>query len=179
MGILCFCLWDHSKGLFLACWTSCGYFPVWGLSLYLTARVSHLTLSCHTTCQAVDSPVTFHMLIMTNPEPQVTVGSFPMVSVFRGQSKPGKLMFVLMFLIPVNCPQHRASLNIGRRGPSQQHMQRRAPQARHCTRFPRGTWRNLRVGKLKSFSWESHTQQMQEPRFKIIVFCQQIGRAHV
>lgn len=164
MGILCFCLWDHSKGLFFfSMLDKLWIFPsVVFLSLYLTARVSHLMLSCHATCQAVDSPVIFHMLIMTNPEPQVTVGSFPMVSVFRGQSKPGKLMFVLMFLIPVNCPQHRASLNIGR-GPSQQHMQRRAPQARHCTRFPRDTRRNLRVGKLKSFSWESHTQQMQEP----------------
>lgn len=43
----------------------------------------------------MDSPVIFHVLLMTNPEPQVTVGTFPMVSVFWGQSKPGKLMFLI------------------------------------------------------------------------------------
>lgn len=47
------------------------------------------------------------MLVTTNPEPQVTVGTFPLTSVLWGQSKPGKP------LIPVNCPQHRAALNIG------------------------------------------------------------------
>lgn len=106
-------------------------------------------------CQAVDSPVIFHVLLMTNPEPQVTVGTFPMVSVFWGQGRPGKLLF----LVPVNCPQHRASLNIGRRGWYQQHTWRRAPQARHRTRSLRGT---------RPLQYSMHTEKSEGWKTKLI-----------
>lgn len=91
-----------------------------------------------------------------------------MVSVFWGQSKPGKLMF----LIPINCPQHRASLNIGRRGCYQQHTWRRAPQARHRAGSRRGT-RPLQYSAHTekpegwSFSWESHTQRCRDHDSKL------------
>lgn len=79
-----------------------------------------------------------------------------------------------MFLIPVNYPQHRVWFNTNRRGPWQQHMSeactvgqalRSALLWQETTAVP-STHRKLRVGELKSFSWQSHSQQMQEPGFK-------------
>lgn len=75
------------------------------------------------TCQAVNSPIIFHVLIMTNPESQVTVGTFPMVSMFWGQSKLGKLLSVLMFLVPVICPLHRAVEHRWRRPAAATHVE--------------------------------------------------------